>query len=284
MAEPSKHQRGRKARQPLWKKGMIAVLVGCGLLGLGAAVGGKHPAVATAVSMPAWWALGLGGFLMALHMATRLPFKRRSPRGAAWQPPSPSTPSSSSPSSSPPPSRESTDALKALIDELESETLGSDASWPSQQPRNTTESQVDAWSETALARLDTRQLVALCETLFAQAGFNTRTEPQGHGSTADIWLHLPDQTDAVALVHCHAGPDTLLDAAGVRAVQHRISQHRLRWGVCISLTEASTPAMAHAEPYGIHLLNAQDLWQLIGRRPPEQQAALRAAVTAPSHP
>ena len=284
MAEPSKHQRSRKARQPLWKKGMIAVLVGCGLLGLGAAVGGKHPAVATAVSMPAWWALGLGAVLMALHMATRLPFKRRSPRGAAWQPPSPSTPSSPSSPPSPPPSRKSTDALKALIDEIEGEALGSDASWSYPQPRNTTGSQADGWDETALARLDTQQLVALCETLFAQAGFTTRTELQGDGNAADIWLHLTDEAIAVALVHCHADHETPLDAADIRAMQHRISQHRLRWGVCISLTEASTPAMTPAGPYGIHLLNARDLRHLIDRRSPEQQAALRAAVTAPSHP
>lgn len=283
MAEPSKRERGRKARQPLWKKGLMATLAGFGLLGLGAVVGGKHPAVATAVSMPAWWALGLGAFWMALHLATRLPFKRRASRRATPDHPSFSSSPPPSPSPSLSPTRRDTDALKALIDQIEGETLGSDTAWTAQPPRHSAaDSPAGAWDASALARLDPRQLAALCEALFAQAGFTTRAEPHGDGSAVDIWLHLPDELDAVALVHCHADPEAPLDATDVRALQHRISHHQLRWGVGISLAEATTPAITQAGAYGIHLLDAHDLGQLIDRRPPAQQAALRAVVARPS--
>ncbi len=276
MAQPSKRQRGQKARNQLWKNGLIAAVAGGGLLVVASAVGGKHPFVATAVSMPAWWSLGFGALLLLLHVAAKLVGKRRPSR---IEPPAPArAPKTPQPVS----------AIKALIDQIERETLGADAPSPL-SPLPTTSRETEAgpasgpvnpvgWNESTLTDLDPHHFVALCTALFKQSGFVVRlarqAEEVGEGGVTDIWLEAPTIPEPVAIVRCHAGSGSPVDVATIRKLQETILAQGLRWGACITLTQFTTPAMALAASFGIHVLDIHELQLLISRRPPAQQAEL----------
>ncbi|QCB46318.1 restriction endonuclease [Hydrogenophaga sp. PAMC20947] len=263
MAQPSRRQRGRKAGKQLWKNGLIVTVTGAGLLMLAFAVSGRHPFVATAVSMPAWWALGFGALMMLLHLATRLAGKRRTSR---IEEPAPAPGRK--------PTQPAATAIKALIDQIERETLGTDTPpSPSPAPEHGLTQPV-IWREEMLTGLDNNRFVALCETIFSQAGFATRLSEQDHGSGVDIWLEVPTIPDAVAVVQCLTEKDSPVDVASIRALQKRISTLGLRWGACITLADYTTPALTLAASFGIHVLEAQDLLLLISRRSLEQQALL----------
>jgi restriction system protein len=262
MAQPSKRQRGRKAGKPLWKNGLIAAVAGAGLLMLASAVAGKHPFVATAVSMPAWWALGLGALLMLMHLATRLAGKRRTSRVDV-----------PGPACDPKPNQPAATTIKALIDQIERETLGTDTTPSSSEPEHGLTKPL-IWREEMLTGLDSHRFVALCEAIFSQAGFATRLAEQDNGDGVDIWLDVPTIPDSMAVVQCLPEKGSSVDVASIRALQKRIRSLGLRWGACITLADYTTPAMALASSVGIHVLEAQDLLLLISRRSTEQQALL----------
>ena len=278
MAQPSRRQRGQKARNQLWKNGLIAAVAGGGLLVVASAVGGKHPFVATAVSMPAWWSLGFGVLLLLLHVAAKLVGKRRPSR---IKHPA-SVPTSKTP--------QPVSAIKALIDQIERETLGADAPSPL-SPLPTTSREPEAgpasgpvnpvgWNESTLTDLDPHHFVALCTALFKQSGFVVRLARQeeevgvGEGGVTDIWLEAPTIPEPVAIVRCHAGSGSPVDVATIQKLQETILAQGLRWGACITLTQFTTPAMALAASFGIHVLDTHELQLLISRRTPAQQAEL----------
>ena len=264
MAQPSKRQRGPKARKPLWKNGLIAAGAGAGLLAFASAVAGKHPVVASAMSMPAWWTLGLGGLLILLHLAARLTGKRRPSRVHQPVPPKPRQ--------SPQPAS----AIMALIDQLERETLGPDAAPPGSAPMESLPRpmQPGIWDEETLNALNPRAFVTLCEALFAQTGFATRRAEQAPVYGTAIWLEVPGITGPVAVAQCQPAKDRAVDAASIHDLQVMIKTHGLRWGASITQGSHSAPAMALATRCGIHTLGAQDLQLLISRRSAEQQASL----------
>ena len=278
MAQPSKRQRALKARNQLWKNGLIAAAAGGGLLALASAVGGKHPFVATAMSMPAWWALGFGVLLMLLQLAARLVGKRRPSR---IEPPAPARPRK-------PPQPAS--AIKALIDQIERETLGpDDPSVPSTQSSALRGPEVGPgsgpvnpviWRESTLTGLDKHRFEALCAALFAQSGFVTRPAETEQEESTNLWLEIPAIPEPVAIVQCHAGSGNPVDVAAIQTLQNEISAHGLRWGACITLAHFTTPALALAASFGIHVLQAHELQLLISRRTPEQQAELRRVLQA----
>lgn len=270
MAQPSKRLRGLKARKPLWKNGLLAAGAGAGLLVLAAAVAGKHPVVASAVSMPAWWTLGLGALLILLHLASRLAGKRR--------PSHIPQPAPTRPRQAPQPAG----ALMALIDQLERETLGTDATPPLEPGADLRRAPSVIWREEVLTALNPDAFVALCEALFAQAGYVTRRAEQTHGRGTTIWLDVPDMPGSVAAVLCQPVKDCQVESADIQALQANIATHGLRWGVSITPGNHSAPAMAVAARSGIHVLGAHDLQLLISRRSAEQQADL--LQVAQGHP
>ncbi len=262
MAQPSKRQRGAKTRKPLWKNGLITAGAGAGLLLFASAVAGKHPFIASAVSMPAWWTLGLGALLILLHLAARLAGKRRPSR---FHPPHP-------PAARQPPPQAS--ALMALIDRLERETLGPAATEPPPGPPPRPV-QPALWQEESLTALSPHAFVALCKALFEQVGFATRSDEQAPGRGTAIWLEAPDIAGPVAVVQCQPAKDHAVDAASMHALQVMITARGLRWGASITRGSHSAPAMALAARCGIHALGTLDLQHLISRRSTEQQTSLR---------
>lgn len=96
--------------------------VGAILLVIASGLSGGRPmmaALATAMSMPAWWAVGIGLVLVVIHLMIRLTHK----------------PSRETPSASVTP-RKQASAIRALIDQAEMELLHPEA----QNPMATTES------------------------------------------------------------------------------------------------------------------------------------------------
>lgn len=113
MAKPSNLKRGRKPSKNLLGKGLSFLAVGAGLLVVATLLGHGRPvkaALATALSMPAWWAVGIGLVLVVIHILVRLVNR-----------PSPPSPAHSTGL------RKSPSAIRALIDQAEMELLPGEA-------------------------------------------------------------------------------------------------------------------------------------------------------------
>ncbi|MEZ5707439.1 MAG: hypothetical protein R3E56_20730 [Burkholderiaceae bacterium] len=70
MTHASHHWRKTSHHAPILKTGVAAMAVGLGLLAASSLVDKSSPleaAISTALSMPAWWSMGMGAVLVAAH-------------------------------------------------------------------------------------------------------------------------------------------------------------------------------------------------------------------------
>ena len=131
------------------------------------------------------------------------------------------------------------------------------------------------WSKEVFAQIEWRRFEAVVETLFAQAGFATKSQSHGADGGVDVWLYAkakPD--DAVGIVQCKhwlskpVGVDKIRELRGVMAV------HNLKRGQFASTAGFTKDAAAFAIANGVNLLGADELLALIGRRSADQQQAV----------
>ena len=70
MTHASQHRRTPSRHAPILRTGLAAMAVGLGLLSASWLLDKSSPleaAVSTALSMPAWWAMGMGAVLVLVH-------------------------------------------------------------------------------------------------------------------------------------------------------------------------------------------------------------------------
>jgi restriction system protein len=131
-----------------------------------------------------------------------------------------------------------------------------------------------AWSPRVFEDIEWRRFEALCESLFGQAGFETR--PQSHGAErgVDIWLYSQNAVGPAAVVQCRhwlgkpVGGEEMRDFHGVMAA------HKLQRGTVATSSTFTLEARQFAKDHGISMLDGHALLALISRRTPAQQAAL----------
>ena len=132
------------------------------------------------------------------------------------------------------------------------------------------------WCARVFEDIEWRRFEALCEGLFAQAGFETRTRSHGGEAGADIWLHAPGKDAPAAVVHCKhwlgkpVGIQELRDFLGVMA------SHKLHRGTFATSSTFSADAQQFAKENGISALDGPRLLAQIASRTPAQQHALLA--------
>jgi hypothetical protein len=59
-----------------------------------------------------------------------------------------------------------------------------------------------SWSPAVFAAIEWRRFEAVCEKLFGQAGFETKSQSHGADGGVDIWLHSRHAEGPVAVVQC----------------------------------------------------------------------------------
>lgn len=193
-------RRHERARGALREKGWAACVLGVALLTVFPLVAGNTTfgaAVTQGLRPVGWTALGLGVVLLALHYA--LKGKESKLRAV---PPANSRPAA-----------EKRNGRATL------QTANSVASHPAADTRNTAQcteptltdtaaptttpaEPAVAWNMDVFAAIEWRRFEAVCEALFAQAGFETHAQSHGADGGVDIWLHSRNSPGPAAVVQC----------------------------------------------------------------------------------
>ena len=137
-------------------------------------------------------------------------------------------------------------------------------------PRNTP----TAWSAEVFADIEWRRFEAVCESLFAQAGFQTQSQSHGADGGVDIWLHSQHADGPVAVVQCKHWNEKPVGVKELREFFGVMSSHKLARGTYATTSTFTSDALQFASANGIHVLDGKRLLELIATRTAEQQQAL----------
>ena len=265
MAKQTRAERRReRTRRELAGKGWMAALIGViFLVGPsfmhGSIVGTLGPALRPA----GWAALALGAVLLGLHYF----ISRRAPPPELEHPvqqPSAAKPSKPAPSSS---------ADNGRREPVLAPSTSQSVPFPSaSEPQREQQ-----WSPAVFAAIEWRRFEALCEALYAQAGFTTRSQSHGADGGVDIWLHSK-HSDVPRIVQCKHWQSKAVGVKEVREFFGVMASHQLKGGTYVTSSTFSAEALAFAKDNGIHAQDGAALLKLIGQRTPEQQAALLAVA------
>jgi restriction system protein len=145
--------------------------------------------------------------------------------------------------------------------------------------------QYETWrAEVFRDMVDWRRFEAVVEKLFAQAGFETRSQSHGADGGVDIWLHSRNQPGApVSVVQCKHWSGRLVGVDKVRELRGVMAAHDVVRGQFATTSAFSEDAVTFARANGINLLDVDGLLALIGTRTQEQQHELLAVAYAGEH-
>ncbi|QNK68312.1 restriction endonuclease [Variovorax sp. PAMC26660] len=155
--------------------------------------------------------------------------------------------------------------------------LASEPSQPTPSRSEPSPKQAQQWSAAVLAAIEWRRFEALCEALYAQAGFTTRSQSHGADGGIDIWLHSK-HSDVPRIVQCKHWQSKAVGVKEVREFLGVMASHQLKSGTYVTSSTFSAEALAFAKANGIHAQDGTALLKLIGQRTTEQQAALLAVA------
>jgi restriction system protein len=136
----------------------------------------------------------------------------------------------------------------------------------------------EVWSPSVFKDIEWRRFEAVCESLFAQAGFTTRAQSHGPDGGVDIWLYSRHAEGAVAVVQCK---HWLSQAVGVKELREFLgvmTSNKLRRGTFATSSTYTPDALAFAKDNGINALDGAALIKQIATRTPEQQSLLLAVA------
>ena len=147
-----------------------------------------------------------------------------------------------------------------------------------QAPKATPGPVATAWSREVFTAIEWRRFEAVCEALFAQAGFQTDSQSHGPDGGVDIWLHSRHADRAVSVVQCKHWRSRPVGVKEVREFFGVMASHGLKRGTYATSSTFTPDALAFAKDNGIHTLDGEGLLALIAQRTPEQQLALLAVA------
>lgn len=130
------------------------------------------------------------------------------------------------------------------------------------------------WSRAVFSAIEWRRFEAVCETLFGQAGFETRSQTHGADGGVDIWLYSRHAEGAAAIVQCKHWQSRPVGVKEMREFYGVMASHQLKRGTYATSSTYTTDAQKFAKDNGINAMDGAKLLQLIATRTPEQQQAL----------
>ena len=237
------------------------------LLGKSSAMTG----LVTALRPAGWAALALGGMLLGLHNFAKT-------RQASTEQQRDSSEKDSGIST-----RRNRKTQPTATEPIEPQWLGSAHSpnLPAVQPPASSAvglatQPATAWSQEVFSRIEWRRFEAVCEALFAQAGFETSSQSHGADGGVDIWLHSRNSASGtpVAVVQCKHWQGRPVGVKEMREFFGVMASHQLKRGTYATTSQYTPDAQAFAKANGINTLDGAGLLKLIAKRTPEQQQAL----------
>ncbi|MDP2452080.1 MAG: restriction endonuclease [Polaromonas sp.] len=124
------------------------------------------------------------------------------------------------------------------------------------------------------AAIEWRRFEAVCEAMFAQAGFATRSQSHGADGGVDIWLHSANAQGPVAVVQCKHWNGKAVTVKEIREFFGVMASHQLKRGTYATTSTYTADAQKFAKDNGINALDGAALLSLIAKRTPKQQQAL----------
>jgi restriction system protein len=259
MARSTASKQQKRALSTLLEKGILATGLGVIFLMAPVFLGASSilKPVATGLRIPGWLTLGLGLVLLGIHLA----LKSRADKTAGTPNANKREPRSLQDlfGNIPPAAPGGADAEARL----EPAFKGT----PSHQPATT-------WSPAVFAAIEWRRFEAVCEALFAQAGFETRSQSHGADGGVDIWLHSANAQGPAAVVQCKHWQGKPVGVKEIREFFGVMAAHKLKRGTYATTSSYTADAQAFAKDNGINAMDGPALLDLIARRTPEQQQAL----------
>lgn len=137
----------------------------------------------------------------------------------------------------------------------------------------------EKWSEAVFNAIEWRRFEAVIETLFQQAGFETKSQTHGADGGVDVWLYARNQPNApVGVVQCKHWQGKRVGVDKIRELRGVMAAHSLKRGQFATTSTFTDDAMTFARENSINLLDVSGLLALIAKRTPDQQQALLAVA------
>ncbi|MDO8456027.1 MAG: restriction endonuclease [Burkholderiaceae bacterium] len=134
------------------------------------------------------------------------------------------------------------------------------------------------WCPAIFAAIDWQRFEALCDMLFAQAGFETRSQSHGAEGGVAIWLHSSHAQGPVSIVQCKHWHGKPVGVKDLREFYGVMTSHQLQRGTYVTTSAFTGDALQFAKDNGIIAMNGTKLLALMASRTPEQQQALMAVA------
>ena len=134
------------------------------------------------------------------------------------------------------------------------------------------------WSSKVFAAIEWRRFEAVMETLFAQAGHDTRSQLHGADGGVDIWLYSKNPEEPVSVVQCKHWRGYPVTVKELREFLGVMASHGIKRGTFATTSRFTADALEFAKANGIHVQDGNGLLRLIAQRTPEQQARLLAVA------
>lgn len=135
-----------------------------------------------------------------------------------------------------------------------------------------------SWSPAVFAAIEWRRFEAVCEALFAQAGFETRSQSHGADGGVDIWLHSANAQGPVAVVQCKHWQGKTVGVKEIREFFGVMASHQVKRGTYATTSSYTADAQQFAKTNGINAMDGPALLDLIATRTPRQRQALLAVA------
>jgi restriction system protein len=135
------------------------------------------------------------------------------------------------------------------------------------------------WGTAVFDVIEWRRFEALVEALFAQAGFETKSQSHGADEGIDIWLFSRSQPGRPAsLVQCKHWQGKRVGVDKVRELRGVMAAKGVARGQFATTSTFTDDAIEFAKNNAINLLDVKALLTLIAQRTDEQQRALLAVA------
>lgn len=132
------------------------------------------------------------------------------------------------------------------------------------------------WNAQVFRDIEWRRFEEVCASLFAQAGFEARTQSHGADGGVDIWLYSANSQGPAAVVQCKHWLGKPVGVKEVREFYGVMASHKLTRGTYATSGTFTTDARDFAKSNGISPMDGLALLALISRRTSQQQKELLA--------
>jgi restriction system protein len=171
------------------------------------------------------------------------------------------------------PKDNNTEEVKPVSSKAKPKRIGLLAATPEQTAAISTERSA-SWNKQVFADIEWRRFEAVCESLFAQSGFKTKSQSHGADGGVDVWMYSAHAEGPVSIAQCKHWRGEAVSVKEIREFFGVMISHKLQRGTFVTTSTFTADAQKFANENGINALDSDKLLKLIATRTPEQQQEL----------